>query len=96
MPLTWFLTIFKTDKLPNEEDQQGQGHQQQRQQQRQQQQQDENIYEDAATVSQQSDAHSRFSNFNTLGSVHNDLLMRWHKLAEWILYLFCGIHNLIK
>ena len=54
MPLTWFLTIFKTEKLQNEGDQQGQ--------QQQQQQQDENIYEDAATVSQQSDAHSRFSN----------------------------------
>ena len=56
MPLTWFLTIFKTDKLQNEQDQQVQ-----QQQQQQRQQQDENIYEDEATVSQQSDAHSRFS-----------------------------------
>ena len=61
MPLTWLLTIFKTDKLQNEQDQQGQQQQQQRQQR--QQQQDENIYEEAATVSQQSDAHSRFSKF---------------------------------
>ena len=60
MPLTWFLTIFKTDKLQNEQDQQGQ---QQQQRQQRQQQQDENIYEEAATVSQQSDAHSRFSKF---------------------------------
>ena len=58
MPFSWFLTTFKTDKLQNEQDQQGQ--QQQQQQHQQHQQHDENIYEDATTGSQQSDAHSRF------------------------------------
>ena len=54
MPFSWFLTTLKKDQLQNEPDQ----HDQQQQQQH-----DENIYEDATTGSQQSDAHSRFSKF---------------------------------